>query len=277
MTATQQEIWQKLCEFQFDSPGARKLFETRLAVEQNWTIEYARRAIVEYRRFLLLCATAGHPCTPSEVVDEVWHMHLTFTKSYWLELCPNVLGKSLHHEPAVGLAGEDDKHRQAFQKTLNAYRTAFGEEPPRDIWLVKKPIANLKGAPSRLRWPYASVAAMALVAVGCASTSGGSDLFGFGFLLFVFGAVGIVIWAIVKTIQHWGGGPGRCQGGSCGGGCSTIVETPVVIVDGASCHQSHDSAGGDSSDSGSSDGGSGDGGSSGCGSSCGSGCGGGGD
>ena len=281
MTLTQQEIWDKLCAFSFDPTGATKLFEMRLAEEQGWSIEFARRAIEEYRRFLLLCATSGHACTPSEVVDEVWHMHLTFTRSYWEDLCPNVLGRPLHHEPGVGIAGENQKHRSAFQQTLRSYETTFRTSPPPAIWKIKLADTKVKSKVN-FDWRIGVVAAAALIAVGCAmgegSNEAGPSLF---VLAIVLGGIILIVWAIVTAIRsRFYGGPGSCNGAGCGGGCSAFGGDTIVVVENnhvdgspqASC--GNDSGGGDT---GGGDSGGGDSGSSGCGSGCGGGCGGGGD
>src|SRR5262249_44352050 len=71
---------------------------------------------------------------PSEQVDEAWHMHLTFTRSYWTELCGNVLQRPLHHEPTRGGSDEHLKHVALYEHTLALYRETFGSEPPPDIW-----------------------------------------------------------------------------------------------------------------------------------------------
>jgi hypothetical protein len=109
-------------------------FEARLARENRWPPAHARRAVAEYRRFVYLAATAGHPVTPSDAVDQVWHLHLTYTRSYWDGLCGRVLGRPLHHGPTRGGAGETARFRDQYERTLAAYRTAFGEAPPADLW-----------------------------------------------------------------------------------------------------------------------------------------------
>ncbi|WP_147363214.1 glycine-rich domain-containing protein [Deinococcus sp. RM] len=104
----------------------------RVAREQRWTPAYAQRAALEYRRFLLL-STLGAPVTPSAVVDEVWHLHLLFTRDYWERLTP-LLPTPLHHEPGGGQPGEPLRFRAQYEATLDAYARTFGERPPADIW-----------------------------------------------------------------------------------------------------------------------------------------------
>src|SRR5688572_29636615 len=97
MNTQQQALWQNLRGFAFDPPGATFTFTQRLARENGWSDDYARRVVEEYRRFLFLASAAGHPVSPSEDVDQAWHLHLTYSRSYWEDLCGKVLGQALHH------------------------------------------------------------------------------------------------------------------------------------------------------------------------------------
>ncbi len=153
MNSNQQQLYGRLCQFEFDDTSSSRPFSRRLAEEQHWTVDFAARAIDEYRRFLLLAATAGQPVCPSEAVDQVWHLHLIHTRSYWQRLCHEVLGTALHHEPSRGGADELSKHRQMYADALCAYRQTFATQPPPDIWPdVDIRFATGRGdAPSRLR------------------------------------------------------------------------------------------------------------------------------
>lgn len=137
MNAAQRERWAKIEAFAFDRPGATATFEQRVMREAGWTRGHAQRAIVEYRRFLLLAAEAGHPVSPSPAVDVVWHAHLLYTRSYWDDLCPNVLGRPFHHEPASGSADDAAKLTDWYAKTLASYARIFGQPPPADLWPAK--------------------------------------------------------------------------------------------------------------------------------------------
>ena len=78
-------LWNRLEEFSFDKPGVDFSFSERLRHENQWSAEYTERVLMEYRRFLYLCVEAGHPVTPSDAVDQAWHLHLCYTRSYWEE------------------------------------------------------------------------------------------------------------------------------------------------------------------------------------------------
>lgn len=116
-----------------DAAAPAYSFAARLCHENLWTRPFAERAVVEYKRFLALTQLAGHPVCPSEQVDQVWHQHLVFTRSYWDRLCRDVLGRPLHHAPTAGGPAEHSKHVAMYEQTLASYRRLFGE-PPADLW-----------------------------------------------------------------------------------------------------------------------------------------------
>lgn len=127
-------LWHQIECFELDDPGASFPFSARLAHERGWTRDYARRAIAEYKRFVYLTTIADHPVTPSVDVDEVWHFHLTYTRSYWEQLCGEVLGKPLHHDPTRGGQAEASKFYDLYNQTLTLYTQTFGTPPPPEIW-----------------------------------------------------------------------------------------------------------------------------------------------
>jgi uncharacterized protein (TIGR04222 family) len=127
-------LWNKIREFPLNEPGAAITFSHKLQEQQEWSASYTERVIEEYRKFIFLCTVAPKGASPSKVVDEAWHMHLTYTKSYWIDLCRNTLGRDLHHHPSKGGNEEDHKHEEWYKETLEFYRQAFGSEPPSDIW-----------------------------------------------------------------------------------------------------------------------------------------------
>lgn len=134
MISAHHELWQKIQAHGFDDRDAALPFSRRLACDNRWNEGYARRVIEEYRRFALLAATARHPVTPSDAVDQVWHLHLLYSADYWERFCGNVLGVPLHHGPTRGGPAESEKFRDWYERTLSSYRELFGEEAPADIW-----------------------------------------------------------------------------------------------------------------------------------------------
>jgi hypothetical protein len=126
-------LWIRISRFELDEPGSSLPFSMRLARENGWSRNYACRVIEEYKRFCYLAVTLDHPVTPSDPVDQAWHLHLLHTKSYWDVFCPNILGQPLHHSPTRGGAEETKKFRQWYTQTLSSYERTFGP-PQKDIW-----------------------------------------------------------------------------------------------------------------------------------------------
>lgn len=127
-------IWQALVQMRIEPPGAALGFTRRLARENGWSRRHAEAVFHEYRRFLYLAATGTSEVTPSDQVDQAWHLHLAYTRHYWEELCARVIGRPLHHGPTAGGVSEGRKYRSLYAETLQRYRETFGEEPPSDIW-----------------------------------------------------------------------------------------------------------------------------------------------
>ena len=189
MTGEQRELLERIEAVELDQGGASLPFSARLARDNGWSAGYADRVVAEYRRFVFLAAVAGHPVTPSDEVDQAWHLHLVYTHSYWDDLCGSVLGFPLHHGPTVGGAAEGAKFTDWYERTLDSYRRLFGAEPPVDIWppsrrrfadadrfrrintadhwVVPKPRAGGRGA-------ALAVSSMALTVTGCVAAAGGS-------------------------------------------------------------------------------------------------------
>lgn len=81
----------------------------------------------------LLCI-ANHPLTPSDQVDQVWHLHLLYTRSYWNNFCRDVLKKEIHHEPTKGGKTEGNKFSDWYDLTKELYQKTFNIKPPEDLW-----------------------------------------------------------------------------------------------------------------------------------------------
>jgi hypothetical protein len=106
-------------------------FAARLARENNWSRSFADRAIEEYQRFMFLAVVAGHPVTPSDQIDQVWH--LLYSHSYWDRFCGEVLQRRVDHGPTRGGLEEIAKFAQWHERTLASYWRIFGE-PPGELW-----------------------------------------------------------------------------------------------------------------------------------------------
>lgn len=136
MNTVNMELWRKIASFSLDEEEIAFTFTDRLARENSWSKEFSKRAVEEYRKFLYLCCVSDQQITPSDEVDQVWHLHLTYTRSYWKKLCTETLGRELHHNPTKGGKSEAEKFDGNYSRTLRLYHEHFEEEAPADIWPV---------------------------------------------------------------------------------------------------------------------------------------------
>lgn len=134
MTTDQQTLWVKIRNFELDELNSSLTFTDRLARENGWTIEYSIRAIHEYKKFIFMLCISDYPLTPSDQVDQVWHLHLLYTKSYWVKFCQELIGKQIHHGPTKGGKEEGLKYNDHYEKTLRFYKNIFERDVPDDIW-----------------------------------------------------------------------------------------------------------------------------------------------
>ena len=134
MKPEQKELWNKIQNFELDDPESLLTFTTRLARENGWELIYTLRVVEEYKRFIFLLCVSEHPLTPSDQVDQVWHLHLLYTQSYWIEFCKNTIHREIHHGPTKGGKKEGDKYTDWYNKTKQFYEQVFAQTPPDDIW-----------------------------------------------------------------------------------------------------------------------------------------------
>jgi hypothetical protein len=247
MTTNEQELWQKIQTFELDEAGISFKFSDRLARENGWTKTYAKLVIEEYKKFIFLCCVSEQGVTPSDPVDQVWHMHLTFTRSYWTDLCKKTLNREIHHNPTKGGKQEAAKFDGFYTLSHKLYTDKFGMQPPADVWQdnhtrfsdINFRRVNL-GRYWLIRKPRLSVYALIilLLFIACATFIQASDT-----ILSVLLMLAIVT-VIMIAVYKWESDPDRWKnknddrnGAGCstaGGGCS----------DGNSHHGGHDSGGG---------------------------------
>lgn len=238
-------LYERIQSFDIDTVEDALSFSQRLAKDNNWSLKFALSVIEEYKRFVFLAVAADHPATPSDQVDQVWHLHLTYSRSYWEDFCPNILKMSLHHEPTKGGDAESEKFDHWYEQTLASYEQFFGEAPPEQIW----PAADLRfgrdnafiRVNTQQQWVIpklpvsrevlGSVIAVLIVGMGLyvmLNTASGANVVGVGVITVLSAIAG---YSIIQTgagfldALHrpsrgggWGtGGCGGCAG--CGGGC----------------------------------------------------------
>ncbi|MEL6538087.1 MAG: hypothetical protein AAFQ98_21900 [Bacteroidota bacterium] len=134
MTNEQKALWERIKKFTIGDPRAAFAFPDRLARENGWPLAYAHRVLMEYKRFMFLICVVDHPLTPSDQVDQAWHLHLLYTQSYWQDFCKKTLGREVHHGPTKGGQEEKDKFDDWYALTKSKYQDYFGVQPPSDIW-----------------------------------------------------------------------------------------------------------------------------------------------
>lgn len=136
-----QTLWTNIAAHPMPADSAGRPFVEQLCEDQKISRKTAERGILEYKRFLYLCATGGGRCVPTKAVDAVWHLHLTHTRDYWNRFVPQVLdGQAIHHTP-----GAVPGHAGDFKETLRRYAEEFGETPPKGIWQRKSLGSGLTG------------------------------------------------------------------------------------------------------------------------------------
>lgn len=209
-------------------------FEGRLAAENGWSEPFAARVGVEYRRFLALIAIGDEQLTPSDAVDQAWHLHLAYTRDYWHHLCRDIVGRDIHHEPTSGGSDQRERYRDRYARTLDRYRATFGESPPADIWpdpadrfagrFVR---VDLTQAPGRAGAARTAVGAGAMAAMLVAGQHWAVamilTLIAVVALCRSFGRLRCGEWRAfewdLSGFDGSDGGDGGC-GSGCGGGCS---------------------------------------------------------
>lgn len=138
MNKENKELWNRIKAFEIDDPNAKLCFSDRIARENSWSLEYSLRAILEYKKFMFLICISKHPLTPSDQVDQVWHLHLIYTESYWTDFCKDTLGKFIQHGPTKGGDKEKIKYSNLYELTKELYELNFKNSPPEDIWPSSK-------------------------------------------------------------------------------------------------------------------------------------------
>lgn len=128
------ELWRRIQAHEFDKADVELPFSMRLAEENGWTDDFTQHAIREYRRFVFLACIADHEVTPSDEVDQVWHLHLAYTQDYWDRFCGEVLRRPLHHRPSEGGISEQIRYEANYLQTLALYQDTFAEPPPPEFW-----------------------------------------------------------------------------------------------------------------------------------------------
>ncbi|MES2265448.1 MAG: hypothetical protein V4520_01730 [Bacteroidota bacterium] len=233
MTPIENDLWQRIEAFEMDEPGAAFKFSDRLARENGWTKAYTKRVISEYKKFIFLCCVSEQGVTPSDPVDQAWHLHLTFTRSYWIDLCKNTLNREIHHNPTKGGKKEAVKFDGFYTSSQDLYTDKFGSNPPADIWQnnhARFTDINFQRVNIGKYWlikkPRFTVYGLVLLMLFVASTvfiQASDTILAIGLMLGVMIVVMIGVYKWESDPDRWKNKNGDGNGNGCssaGGGCS---------------------------------------------------------
>lgn len=108
-------------------------FKARLARENGWDDRFTQQVLDEYGTFCFLATQVQHPVTPSDEVDQAWHLHLQYTQHYMETWLP-FLGIKLYHGPTKGGKAEAARYDKQYKQTLESYEEITGVPPPWNVW-----------------------------------------------------------------------------------------------------------------------------------------------
>ena len=224
MNQQEKQLWDRINSFRFDEPGTVLTFEKRLARENGWSLSYTQDVIEEYKKFIFLCCISDSPITPSDQVDQAWHLHMIYTKSYWINFCKDTLQMEIHHNPTKGGSSEQTKFKDLYAHTFLLYHDKFETPAPTNIWLNSEKRfreIHFQRINTKAYWmikkptkPKLALTFIILILfAGLLNIqSENSDLFGFIAIITII--VGVIVYAASKSK---GGGNGNgCSGGITG-------------------------------------------------------------
>lgn len=148
---TKKELWLRLHHYHFENLVPSGLwnqvqakfgkvnpstyaFAQKLATKQGWKNSPALQAVLEYKKFVYLGVVSDFIVTPSQVIDQVWHQHILFSKAY-RSFCTEVIEYDFDHHPELlPNQTETEVYQSQYLDTLQLYHREFGTLPPESIW-----------------------------------------------------------------------------------------------------------------------------------------------
>lgn len=114
-------------------------FIHKLKNQNLWTLSYTTQVIEEYKKFIYLGLFTE--VSPSYEIDQVWHLHILYTKDYH-NMCKKLNINFFHHNPTdktnITLPVKDN-----YKNTINLYHSLFNKQPPSNIWTKWKYMNNI--------------------------------------------------------------------------------------------------------------------------------------
>ena len=118
--------------------ASTKAFAHKVARKYGWSPAFALKAVREYKKFVYLGVVSDFVVTPSQVIDQVWHQHILFSKAY-RSFCQEIIRYEFDHNPElVSIEEQTGAFHAQYLATLKLYRTEFGIDPPADVWGAPK-------------------------------------------------------------------------------------------------------------------------------------------
>lgn len=148
---TKKELWLRLHHYHFEnlvpaglwnqvqakfgkSNPSTYAFAQKLATKQGWKSSLALQAVLEYKKFVYLGVVSEFIVTPSQIIDQVWHQHILFSKAYRI-FCTEVIEYDFDHHPELlPNQSETEVYQSQYLDTLRLYHHEFGLLPPEAIW-----------------------------------------------------------------------------------------------------------------------------------------------
>lgn len=222
-----------LSHMRIEEPGTSRRFEEVLAERNGWSPAFAERVADEYCGFLFLAATASFEVTPSQAVDEAWHLHLSWPH-YHDVLCEQIIGRPIEHRPGTGEPEDEARYHRQYEETLALYEQEFGKPPPPDIW--PSPVVNDEEPESASELGRR---VSGRIALGSLVASLPALAFGAPVLALILLGAALAIFLLGQPSPKEGGRDSRsgsgCGGGGCGGGVSGSSDDCASGCGGGSC------------------------------------------
>ncbi len=201
---------EKLKKFQVFSDGDLDVFWSKLTSENGWSLPYAKAVFLEYKKFVWLAKNSHDRVVPSRAIDAVWHLHMTFTKSYWHDLCEDVLHREFHHTPSSKNNKSEALDSVDYKNTLKMYEVEFGVAPSVKYWPIasKRKFDLLK----YVLFPFCVVTFL----TACSLSSKDDVMTALKWGVGIYIAYKVLKW--LSSNNGSGGGSGGC-GSDCGSSC----------------------------------------------------------
>ncbi len=107
----------------------------RFADKHGLSLEKAQVVFEETKRFLYVAIVSQQPCSPSKIVDEMWHEMIMHTAKY-RDFCADFNGDFIDHTPS------DTPELEGYIRTKKSAESMFG---PLDDHCWPEPSAKVAG------------------------------------------------------------------------------------------------------------------------------------